>query len=36
LTIDARMENSPNIFTPESEFTGLNRVFLLSAGIKLF
>lgn len=36
LTIDARIENSANILTPDSPYKAMNRVYLLSAGIKLF
>jgi len=36
ITIDARIENSFNIFIDDSNYSSANRVFLLSAGIKLF
>jgi hypothetical protein len=36
LTIDARIENSFNIFIDNSNYSAANRVYLLSAGIKLF
>jgi len=36
LTIDARVENSFNIFIDNSTYSAANRVYLLSAGIKLF
>jgi len=36
ITLDARVENSFNIFTDNSNYSATNRVFLLSAGIKLF
>jgi hypothetical protein len=36
ITIDGRIENSFNIFVDNSNYSASNRVFLLSAGIKLF
>jgi hypothetical protein len=36
ITIDARIENSFNIFIKDSNFSAANRVYLLSAGIKIF
>jgi hypothetical protein len=36
VTIDARIENSFNIFIANSNYSAANRVYLLSAGIKLF
>jgi hypothetical protein len=36
LTLDARIENSFNIFIDNSNYSAANRVYLLSAGIKLF
>ncbi|HPR31432.1 MAG TPA: outer membrane beta-barrel protein [Prolixibacteraceae bacterium] len=36
VTIDARMESAFNIFIEGSQYSAANRVFLLSAGIKLF
>lgn len=36
ITIDARIENCFNIFIDNSNFSNANRVYLLSAGIKLF
>lgn len=36
ITLDARIENSANILSSESSFEARNRVYLLSAGIKLF
>jgi hypothetical protein len=36
ITIDARIENSFNIFIANSNYSAANRVYLLSAGIKLF
>ncbi|MGF7139001.1 outer membrane beta-barrel protein [Roseimarinus sediminis] len=36
ITFDARIENSANILSSESSFEARNRVYLLSAGIKLF
>jgi len=36
ISVDARIENSFNIFVANSSFTAANRVYLLSAGIKLF
>jgi len=36
VTIDARIENSFNVFNKNSNYSASNRVFLLSAGIKLF
>jgi hypothetical protein len=36
VTIDARVENSFNIFIEDSNFSAANRVYLLSAGIKIF
>lgn len=36
LTIDARVESSFNIFTDESNISATNRMYLISAGIKLF
>ena len=36
LTIDARIENSSNILASTSDYKIRNRVYLLSAGIKLF
>jgi len=36
LTIDARIEQSFNIFINGSNYLATNRVYLLSAGIKLF
>jgi hypothetical protein len=36
VTIDARIENSFNIFIKNSNYSVTNRVYLLSAGIKLF
>jgi len=36
ITIDARVENSFNIFIEDSNYDAANRVYLLSAGIKLF
>jgi len=36
VTIDARVENSFNIFIDNSNYSAANRVYLLSAGIKLF
>lgn len=36
LTIDARIENSSNIMSQTSDYKIRNRVYLLSAGIKLF
>lgn len=36
LTIDARIENSSNILIANSNYSARNRVYLLSAGIKLF
>lgn len=36
LTIDARIENSSNILATSSDYKIRNRVYLLSAGIKLF
>jgi len=36
ITIDARVENSFNIFIEDSYFSAANRVYLLSAGIKIF
>ena len=36
VTIDARIENSFNIFIKNSNYSAANRVYLLSAGIKLF
>ena len=36
LTIDARVETSSNILGPNSPYEARNRLYLLSAGIKLF
>lgn len=36
LTIDARVENNFNIFIKNSNFSATNRVFIVSAGVKLF
>ena len=36
LTVDARIENSFNIFNTNSNYSASNRIYLLSAGIKLF
>jgi hypothetical protein len=36
LSFDARIENSFNIFIDNSNFSAANRVYLISAGIKLF
>ena len=36
LTLDARIENSSNILSSSSTYEARNKVFLLSAGIKLF
>lgn len=36
LTLDARIEQSANIINSSSEYQAKNRVFLISAGIKLF
>ena len=36
VTIDARIESSSNIFIKKSNFSATNRVYLISAGIKLF
>jgi hypothetical protein len=36
VTIDARIENSFNIFIDDSNYAAANRVYLISAGIKLF
>ncbi|MDA3879913.1 MAG: porin family protein [Prolixibacteraceae bacterium] len=36
LTLDARFEQSANIINSSSEYEAKNRVFLISAGIKLF
>jgi hypothetical protein len=36
VTIDARVENSFDIFINDSNYKAANRVYLLSAGIKLF
>lgn len=36
ITIDARIENSFNIFIKNSNYSAANRVYLISAGIKLF
>jgi hypothetical protein len=36
VTIDASIENSFNIFIDNSNYSAANRVYLLSAGIKLF
>lgn len=36
LTVDARIENSSNILVENSNYSARNRVYLLSAGIKLF
>jgi hypothetical protein len=36
LTFDARIENSFNIFIDNSNYSADNRVYLLSAGIKIF
>jgi hypothetical protein len=36
VTIDARIENSFNIFIDDSNYSATNRMFLISAGIKLF
>lgn len=35
-TIDARIENSTNVLTESSAYEAKNRMYLLSAGIKLF
>lgn len=36
ITLDARIENSFNIFIDDSQYQAANRVYLLSAGIKIF
>jgi hypothetical protein len=36
ITLDMRIETSANIFNNLSDFTAKNRVYILSAGIKLF
>ena len=36
LTFDASIENSSNIIAPESDYQARNRIYLISAGIKLF
>ncbi len=36
ITLDARIENSANVLANESKYSAANRVYLLSAGIKLF
>jgi len=36
VTIDARIENSFNIFIDDSNYSASNRIYLISAGIKLF
>jgi hypothetical protein len=36
VTIDARVENTFNIFIESSEYSAANQVYLISAGIKLF
>lgn len=36
ISIDARVENSFNIFINNSSYSAANRVYLISAGIKLF
>jgi hypothetical protein len=36
LTVDARIENSANILNEQSQFQARNRIYLISAGIKLF
>jgi hypothetical protein len=36
VTVDARIESSSNIFIKNSNFSASNRVYLISAGIKLF
>jgi hypothetical protein len=35
ITLDARIESSFNIFMDSSHYTAANRLFLLSAGVKL-
>lgn len=36
LTVDARIENSANVLNESSQFQARNRVYLISAGIKIF
>lgn len=36
LSVDARIENGANILNEQSQFQARNRVYLISAGIKLF
>jgi len=36
LTLDARIENSFNIFIKSSNYSATDRAYLLSVGIKLF